>query len=515
MSFRKYGGINKYATNSIVHSKINTSSIFMPKSLGPIINVNSIAGINVNSISGINVNSISGINSNSTATFTTFNGNLLLNKDGGGMLIRANGKDIYQNLVISHDTLMPLYESIKDAYGNITYNGICNIIIGNNINIDDNNNITGDGNTCLGYSAGKNLTTGSYNTCIGSHSNIISNNTVNCSTAIGYGATATLSNQIMLGRASETVYCPGETNNLSLKITKNALINGCWFGVGTFATKKNIYIGQPENIIDYAGSYNTIIGQGDDNFFIGNIDGSSGNTLIGANQIISSITTSSSGNTIIGNTIIGSSCYVPPSANNSTCLGKSCNIAPDTTASTAIGYGAKTTMSNQIMLGTATEAVYCPGTVNCLVLNSNLVLPDTNYNKRSNNLGYINRGDRINNNIEITVEPVQIFTYTNVIPGVYIVNCVLYFKPSTEDDIHRLYTNTISVSSYTNQHNVENIYTFYFSYNGSVQTTNTINYSITLKNTLSTNYYLLVSSNITGQIAPNGRNDWATMVRIA
>ena len=496
MSFRKYGGIHKYATNSIVHSKINTSSILIPQTLGQAIYVRNISGIR---------------SFDSTATFTTFKGNLLLNEDGGGMSIRANGNDIYQNLVISHDALLPLYESVTDIDNNTTYTGIYNIIIGNNIH----GIITGNGNTCLGYSAGNNITSGSYNTCLGSSTFIPTS--VNYSTAIGSGATTTMSNQIMLGRASETVYCPGETDNLSLNITKNALINGCWFGVGKNADNKNIYIGQPKDIIDTNGSYNnTIIGQGyDNNYFFSKTTNSSGNTVIGANQIISSEAQLS------GNTIVGSNCNVPSSASNSTCLGKGCIIYGLGFKSTAIGYGAKTTMNNQIMLGTATETVYCPGTTNnnnnCLVLSSNLVLPTIYSHKTSDNLGCVNIAERFSNeNISITVNnPVTIFKYNNVKPGVYIVNYLLYFILDSNDN--ELYTNIISVSSDNKTHNQDNRYTVYFNYNSDPTRINTINYSTTLilEGEHPADFYLIVSSDISGQIAKSGMVDRATMVRIA
>lgn len=67
---------------------------------------------------------------------------------------------------------------------------------------------SGSYNTVIGYSTNDNgaYTSGTANTCIGSGTNT-GNHTY--STAIGYGATCTASNQIMLGTSSETVVIPG------------------------------------------------------------------------------------------------------------------------------------------------------------------------------------------------------------------------------------------------------------------------------------------------------------------
>ena len=69
---------------------------------------------------------------------------------------------------------------------------------------------SGSYNTVIGYSTNDNgaYTSGTANTCIGSGTNT-GNHTY--STAIGYGATCTASNQIMLGTSSETVVIPGNS----------------------------------------------------------------------------------------------------------------------------------------------------------------------------------------------------------------------------------------------------------------------------------------------------------------
>jgi hypothetical protein len=72
------------------------------------------------------------------------------------------------------------------------------------------NNTSGSRNTATGFSAGYNNTTASFNTFIGATTNISPTNASwTQSTALGYGALITASNQIVLGRSSETVVVPG------------------------------------------------------------------------------------------------------------------------------------------------------------------------------------------------------------------------------------------------------------------------------------------------------------------
>jgi len=54
-------------------------------------------------------------------------------------------------------------------------------------------------------------TTGSYNTCVGDNSNFTFGGTFSYSTALGYNASITASNQIVLGTAAETVKILGPT----------------------------------------------------------------------------------------------------------------------------------------------------------------------------------------------------------------------------------------------------------------------------------------------------------------
>jgi len=70
-------------------------------------------------------------------------------------------------------------------------------------------NTEGSNNIAVGFYAGDSNTSGSRNTYIGSDTTT-NDGTYNDSTAIGYGASITASNQIVLGRSSETIVVPGD-----------------------------------------------------------------------------------------------------------------------------------------------------------------------------------------------------------------------------------------------------------------------------------------------------------------
>ena len=83
-------------------------------------------------------------------------------------------------------------------------------------------NTSGNYNSVLGFYSGSNITTGSFNTCLGANTNIPA--TSNMSTAVGYGASCSTSNQVVLGTSTETVVIPGQftfNNNInSISSTK-------------------------------------------------------------------------------------------------------------------------------------------------------------------------------------------------------------------------------------------------------------------------------------------------------
>jgi hypothetical protein len=178
----------------------------------------------------------------------------------------------------------------------------------------------------------------------------------NGATAIGYGAVSNGTSQIVLGRATETVYCVGTAANTSLIATSNITVNGCSVGqqptinAGTGNTVLGVNVGAGMN------------GSAINNTFIGNNAGNditSGyqNTFVGSNSGLVNDTTTGFGNTFIGNGIICSG----TSVQNSTALGNASSVA-SFQGCCVLGAGATATANNQVVLGTANETVICKGT---------------------------------------------------------------------------------------------------------------------------------------------------------
>lgn len=249
---------------------------------------------------------------------------------------------------------------------------------------------TSSNNTLLGYLAGGSVTTGSLNTFVGSNSNVGSGGVVSSSalgafssvgvysnsTAIGGGTSAvtpgavcTASNQIMLGRTTETVECPGTVSSISLKTASNISVNGACIGIGSGGTN-SLFTGL--TVGTASGANNTLYGRGS---YSSATDGSSsGNTIIGAGS--SNPTYAIMVNhTVVGYGAGGSASVL--GQNNITCIGAGATVINSVANSSAIGYNAQATLANQIMLGTSTEFVECSGTDTtngCLKLNGGLKL---------------------------------------------------------------------------------------------------------------------------------------------
>ena len=226
-----------------------------------------------------------------------------------------------------------------------------------------NNSVGGDNNVSVGYNSLYNNTTGTKNVAVGYNAfntgTIYNNSTAlgastvvagNQAVAIGYLATAS-DNQIVLGTATETVYCVGTAGGTSLRTTANIIVNGISVGIGSgVISDANIYIGRG-NGSEGAGGSNTICGR---NTYGALLTAGAGNTYYGTGSGQNLTTIISQG------TIIGSACYTSTTSyNNVSCLGYGCSIGA--VNSTAIGYTATTTIANQIMLGTSAETVYCSG----------------------------------------------------------------------------------------------------------------------------------------------------------
>lgn len=188
-------------------------------------------------------------------------------------------------------------------------NGVTNTVVGNNA-FTSAINTSSTGNTFIGSNAGKDITA-TVTTCTivgqGSYTNTAAAyNGASClgydcqigganSTAIGTGAATGGANQIVLGRSSETVYCPG--TGTSLIATKNISVNGIQVGIGSEAIgNANIYIGLGSG---GSGSSNTLIGR--NSWSANGVSGNSGNTIVGA-QLGFNLSSSAivSNNTVIG-----------------------------------------------------------------------------------------------------------------------------------------------------------------------------------------------------------------------
>lgn len=248
---------------------------------------------------------------------------------------------------------------------------------------------TGTENTLLGYLTGGNITGGSQNTFVGS--SVTSGSTVTSSTALGAfsgvagfsnstaigggtsagvpGAICSAAYQIMLGRATETVECPGTVSSISLKTASNISVNGACFGVGSGVTNSlfsGLTVGTGQ------GANNTLYGRG--SYSSAQDGSSSGNTIIGAGSS-NPVYGIMSNHTVVGYGAGGSASVI--GQDNITCIGAGATVINSVANSTAIGYNAQATLANQIMLGRSTEFVECPGTDTtngCLKLNGGLKL---------------------------------------------------------------------------------------------------------------------------------------------
>ena len=287
-----------------------------------------------------------------------------------------------------------------------------------------NANTSGDYNTAVGHESGFVNTTGDYNTYIGAKASPDTGlDGLDKSTAIGYNAKVTASNQIMLGTVTEEVVCPNDLDvkgtlkldgtAMSLDGLSDVIAGGAEFtnsllighnNTGTLsAATSNVGVGSGVFNALTSGDGSTAVGymslfkntSGEHNmatgyksltenttgyqniatgsFSLQNNDDGNENTATGAYSLTNNV--SGSFNTATGlaslqnttansNTAFGYQAgTVNTTGNNNTYIGKGANAGSGETglsSSTAIGFNAKVTASNQIMLGTATEEVVCP-----------------------------------------------------------------------------------------------------------------------------------------------------------
>jgi hypothetical protein len=114
------------------------------------------------------------------------------------------------NVALRNNTQGRLNTSIGSEASFTNESGVANTAIGNSALYY---NKSGSENTAIGFLAGSNFnggTTANYNTFLGAYTDFdIPSNNYFYSTAVGYAAQITKSNEIVLGRSSETVRIPG------------------------------------------------------------------------------------------------------------------------------------------------------------------------------------------------------------------------------------------------------------------------------------------------------------------
>jgi len=138
----------------------------------------------------------------------SLNGTLISSKDisVNSITVGRGSGDISTNSVFGYQAL---YENTTGDDN--TANGYLSLF----------ENTTGYENTAIGNYSGINCTTGRSNTFIGNDSGFSSTTNYNYSTALGRGARITASNQIMLGRSTETVKIPGSCVATSFNATSD------------------------------------------------------------------------------------------------------------------------------------------------------------------------------------------------------------------------------------------------------------------------------------------------------
>ncbi len=370
-------------------------------------------------------------------SITTGTGNVCLGHNALGSITSASGNIAFGRNALSKKTSGGSEIAIgANALQNNT-TGSTNISIGINslqTTISDNLNTcigtwsgnalngggTSNNNTMYGYEAGRYLVTGTSNTLIGisssgtgpetsfSYSTCLGANTSNgnfsFSTAIGYQSTNTSANQIRLGRATETVSCPG---GLTFRLTSDNTAGTYYipFSKTTAGTEGGLFIDDTTGPLTYNPSTATLscaytnLSQGIVNpdttgnryvwtdrttrptgtgvILIGYRAGnllSTGDASVMIGTDVGRQATSGNNNVYVGHQIAegsnASGCtFIGYRSNQTNTSGSNCTALGANTSCatfqncTAIGQGATCTGNNQIRLGTASETVSCPNIV--------------------------------------------------------------------------------------------------------------------------------------------------------
>ena len=151
------------------------------------------------SLNSLSSNGVQNTSIGAVSMQNTVNGSSNTSVGHNSLVTNINGSN---NCSFGQGTLLSCLESGNSAFGQFAISSLSN----------------GSNNSGIGYASGKLLYSGSNNTFLGSTADLISNGSSNNSTAIGYGAKLTGSNQIMIGTIAETVYIPGKlfVNNVAI-----------------------------------------------------------------------------------------------------------------------------------------------------------------------------------------------------------------------------------------------------------------------------------------------------------
>ena len=291
----------------------------------------------------------------------------------------------------------------------------------------------GNDNTCVGFQAGNNgfnNMTGNRNSVLGS-STVLGTSTSN-TTLIGYGATSSTNNQVVLGTTAETVFVPG-----TLQLNKNNGIDDYVIIKDTYSTNNtfmgvdysysNLKIGTQNQLMAHNGVSvaNVALGPGAMNgvsgtngiasdclaigpYALNQGTNISNNTAVGSTALY---TNNSNDNVAVGsysmfkntgnyNTSIGSfslsnntvgtnnTCIgyragnvsytssTTTTGSNNTIIGSHTSLGASTSNTTLIGYNATSSTNNQVVLGSTSETVVIP---NKMLMSNTSVITTGNY----------------------------------------------------------------------------------------------------------------------------------------
>ena len=226
-------------------------------------------------------------------------------------------------------------------------------------------------------------------------------------------------NQVFNSITVSTINYIGSFNSVSLGTGCNPGVNSVTIGLNCQTNSSGVALGCNTLIVN-TGINNTVVGS---NSLVNNTTGKS-NVSIGQGNASNNITGSY-------NTFLGSECNTGSNYNNSTC----------------IGYGSIITGSNQVVLGTSNETVYC----NKISAPNNQILTYSSIpSVQSNQIGY-----QVTNSRTIAISFIS-NSYINIslatLPvGIYIVNYNLYSITTTSGVVEKSFVEYgISTTSTSN-----------------------------------------------------------------